>query len=226
MRWRANRTPRFDALVSDRETVRLHMSRPLVGLVAAGVLFTAAPARAEPPPPPELIVPKHVTAEPQSRAGARVTFRASGTDWKEAAVPVSCRPAAGSLFPLGRSTVSCTATDRRHESTTKSFPLTVERLYRPAEGATVRAFQRVRFAWFPVPRARLYNVQLWWRSPRGWIEVASFFPKRERLVLRRSWSHNGRRHRLVRGGSYVWYAWPWFGSRYGRLLGRNFLVVR
>jgi hypothetical protein len=196
-----------------------------VGLLAAGLLFAATPALADPPPAPVLSVPGVVTSESQSRAGARVSFSTSGTDWRGQPVPVACEPVSGSLFPLGQTRVVCTATDRRHQSTTESFPLTVEHLYRPGEGATVPALRRRPFAWYPVEGARYYNLQLWRQSQGGWKKIASVFPSRERFVLEPSWVHQGRRYRLAEG-SYRWFAWPWLGSHYGPLLGRNTFFVR
>lgn len=191
-----------------------------VCIVAAGLVLAASPALADPPTPPKLKVPDSVTAEPQSRAGANVVFETSGADWKEQTLPVVCSPASGTLFRLGRTRVSCTATDRRHQTTARSFPVTVEHLLSPVEGAGVPARHSLRFAWYPVERARRYNLQLWRQGRHGWKKIASVFPYRERFLLQRSWLYDGRRYRLARG-SYRWYAWPWLGSRYGSMLGSN-----
>jgi hypothetical protein len=195
-----------------------------VGVLSAGLLFPSS-ALADPPAPPALTTPASVTAEPQSRAGASVVFGSSAVDWKGRTVPVECEPASGTLFPLGRTRVSCTAVDRRQERTTRSFPLTVEHLHSPREGAALPARRPLRFAWFRSPQARLYNLQLWRQSARGWKKIASVFPTHPRFVLEPSWSYKGRRYRLEQG-SYVWYAWPWLGSRYGGMLGRNAFAVR
>jgi hypothetical protein len=195
-----------------------------LAVLVVGSLFAASPALADPPPPPSLSVPKALTAEPQSRDGATLTFTTHAEDWKGKTVPVECDPASGSLFPLGKTRVTCTATDRREESTTGSFVAKVERLVSPGEGATLSALASLRFAWYPVRRARFYNVQLWRRSGDDWKKVASLFPSRARAVLDRRWKYAGRRHRLV-PGSYAWYAWPWRGAGYGPLMGRNFFAV-
>jgi HYR domain len=201
------------------------MLRRYVALLPAGLLATATPALADPPPPPALDLPDAVTAEPHDETGANVAFTASATDWKGRPVPVTCQPRSGSLFRLGQTRVSCTAVDRRESSTTGSFPVTVEHLYRPREHAVLPSFQRLRFAWFPAKGARLYNLQLWRKAEQRWKQIASVFPARERFLLARSWSHKGHRYRL-RGGSYRWYAWPWLGARYGPALGGNSFVVR
>ena len=191
-----------------------------VCIVAGGLVLAASPALADPPAPPTLNVPDSVTAEPQSRAGANVIFETSGADWKERTVPVVCSPASRTRFRLGPTRVSCSATDRRHQTTRRSFPVTVERLFRPVEGAAVPARHSLRFAWYPVERARLYNLQLWRQGRHACGKIASVFPHRERFLLQGSWLHDGRRYRLARG-SYRWYAWPWLGSRYGSMLGSD-----
>jgi hypothetical protein len=196
-----------------------------IGVLSAGLLFVPSSALADPPGPPALTTPVSVTAEPASRGGASVVFESSAVDWKGRAVPVGCQPASGTLFPLGRTRVSCTAIDRRHERTIKSFPLTVEHLYLPQEGAALRAQHPLRFAWYRSRPARLYNVQLWRQSAQGWKKIASVFPTRPRFVLEPSWSYQGRRYRLGQG-FYFWYVWPWLGSRYGVMLGRNAFAVR
>lgn len=196
----------------------------LVALFAAG--YRTTPALADPPPPPVVTVPETVTAEPQSRNGAVFTFDASATDWRAQSLAVGCEPPSGSLFPLGSTTVSCAATDRRGRSTSATFVLKVEHLYLPAEGAAVRPSRRVTFAWYPIKGARRYNLQLWRRGAGGWRKVASVFPTRQRFILQTRWSYDRRPRRLVRGGDYLWYVWPWFGSRYGSLLGQNAFLVR
>ena len=58
-------------------------------------------------PPPVLTVPDDMIVEATSAAGAVVTFTATAT---EGGV-VSCTPPSGSTFPLGTTTVTCTATN-------------------------------------------------------------------------------------------------------------------
>jgi microsomal dipeptidase-like Zn-dependent dipeptidase len=75
--------------------------------------------------PPALTLPGPITAEATSPAGAAVSFSASATDRVDGAVAVSCSPASGSTFALGGSTVTCSATDQRGNSSTGSFNLNV-----------------------------------------------------------------------------------------------------
>jgi hypothetical protein len=74
--------------------------------------------------------------------------------------------------------------------------------------------------------ARYYNVQLF----RGSTKILSAWPTQNALGLRKSWSYNHRRYRLIRG-TYHWYVWPGLGARaearYAPLLGTSsFRILR
>ena len=86
---------------------------------AAGTSF-AAPTRE-----PDLVVPADMTVEAQAPSGADVSFTASATGRENQSLPVTCSPTPGSSFPLGQTTVACTAQDRPDEIVTKSFRITV-----------------------------------------------------------------------------------------------------
>jgi hypothetical protein len=60
--------------------------------------------------PPTLTIPSNATLEATSPAGATYANSATASDPVDGNVPVSCLPA-GSVFPLGTTTVNCTATD-------------------------------------------------------------------------------------------------------------------
>jgi hypothetical protein len=79
---------------------------------------------------PQLTVPADITANATvgttSPTAATVTFSASATDLVDGAVIPVCTPASGSLFPIGATTVSCTATDARgNTSAPQTFTVTV-----------------------------------------------------------------------------------------------------
>jgi hypothetical protein len=74
---------------------------------------------------PRLTVSGDLTAEAASAAGAVVNYSVSATDDIDANPTVSCTPASGSTFPLGATTVECTATDSDRNSSTGSFNVTV-----------------------------------------------------------------------------------------------------
>jgi hypothetical protein len=59
---------------------------------------------------------------------AIVTFNATATDAVDGELPVVCQPSSGSTFPIGTTTVTCTATDSDLNTTTGSFTVTVMNL--------------------------------------------------------------------------------------------------
>lgn len=58
--------------------------------------------------------------------GAAVTYSATATDAWDAAPTVDCAPASGGQFPIGTTTVTCTATDDSGNTSTASFDGHVE----------------------------------------------------------------------------------------------------
>ncbi|MFB7548965.1 HYR domain-containing protein [Streptomyces sp. NPDC056154] len=52
-----------------------------------------------------------LTVRAKDKNGARVTYTATAQDTTDGTLPVTCTPASGSLFPVGRTTVTCSATD-------------------------------------------------------------------------------------------------------------------
>lgn len=75
---------------------------------------------------PVLRVPASLIAyAPYTGNTAVVTFNASAYDAIDRVVPVSCKPPSGSELPIGRTTVTCTATDHSGNTATKSFVVTV-----------------------------------------------------------------------------------------------------
>ncbi len=75
--------------------------------------------------PPVWNVPASFSVEATGPGGAVVTYSASASDPDDAVNSQSCSPASGSTFPLGSTTVSCTATDTHGNTGTASFSLTV-----------------------------------------------------------------------------------------------------
>jgi hypothetical protein len=58
---------------------------------------------------------------------ARVAFRVTAQDDRDGAVPVSCAPRPGFAFPVGRTRVSCSASDSSANTAKASFTVTVQR---------------------------------------------------------------------------------------------------
>jgi hypothetical protein len=82
---------------------------------------------------PEITVPADLTAEATSPAGAPVDYSATATSAIDGSVDPSCTPASGSVFPIGATTVTCTAKDEAgNQATPKSFTVTVNDTTPPA----------------------------------------------------------------------------------------------
>lgn len=75
--------------------------------------------------PPVVSVPDDIAVEAVDSTGARVTFSASATDRVDGPVAATCEPASGSLFPLGVTTVTCSAVDGALNRGQAAFAVTV-----------------------------------------------------------------------------------------------------
>jgi uncharacterized repeat protein (TIGR01451 family) len=106
----------------------------LSGILADGSLIDT-PAAVSPPGqlvlqnsstgPPELTCPANVTAVATSAAGAMVSYSPPAVSNACGQVMVACAPASGSTFPVGDTTVNCTATDQLGNTGQCSFTVTV-----------------------------------------------------------------------------------------------------
>jgi hypothetical protein len=76
---------------------------------------------------PTLSLPPIVTASAPSPSGTTVDYSSlvTAADPDGDAMTIVCTPPTGSLFPLGTTTVSCTATDTHANKVVGSFPVTV-----------------------------------------------------------------------------------------------------
>ena len=75
--------------------------------------------------PPTFSLPGTITAKATSAAGATVTYNAAASDAVAGSVTPACAPASGSVFAIGTTTVTCTATDTFANRGTASFPVVV-----------------------------------------------------------------------------------------------------
>lgn len=76
---------------------------------------------------PILSLPRLVTAVAVAPAGAPVAFAMAATDLVDGtARAVTCQPASGSVFPIGTTRVSCSATDSHANVATGNFNVVVE----------------------------------------------------------------------------------------------------
>lgn len=76
--------------------------------------------------PPVLSLPANMTLEATGPSGAVASFSATANDAVDGSRPVTCSPASGSTFPLGTTTVNCSASDTSGNTTNGSFNVTVQ----------------------------------------------------------------------------------------------------
>jgi HYR domain-containing protein len=74
---------------------------------------------------PALTLPADITIEGNATGGALVFYAATAFDAVDGPVTPVCAPPSGALFPVGATTVTCTATDRHGNFSTGSFTVTV-----------------------------------------------------------------------------------------------------
>lgn len=74
---------------------------------------------------PQLTLPATLTMNATGPSGATVTYTAAATDNLDPAPRVVCSPVSGTLFPIGTTAVSCTASDVAGNAATGSFSVTV-----------------------------------------------------------------------------------------------------
>jgi hypothetical protein len=75
---------------------------------------------------PTITVPADMKLEATSKNGAVGIFAASAVDIVSGNIAPLCTPASGSTFPLGTTTVTCTAKDGAGNGASKSFKFTVQ----------------------------------------------------------------------------------------------------
>jgi len=75
--------------------------------------------------PPVVSVPKSFAVDASGPDGAFVKFDSTATDDIDGALPVTCTPASGTLFPVGVTTVYCTATDGWNNNGSGAFDVNV-----------------------------------------------------------------------------------------------------
>jgi hypothetical protein len=75
--------------------------------------------------PPVLTLPADITEPATSLSGAIVNFTVTATDNVDPSPTVTCVPPSGSTFPIGTTTVDCTAADSNGNESTGSFTVTV-----------------------------------------------------------------------------------------------------
>lgn len=74
---------------------------------------------------PVLSLPANISVAATAPTGAEVTFNATANDAVDGAVTPVCTPASGATFPLGTTTVTCTATDKAGNASSGAFAVSV-----------------------------------------------------------------------------------------------------
>lgn len=74
---------------------------------------------------PVLTVPSNASATATGPTGAVVTYSVTAVDSAGVSLTPVCVPVSGSTFPVGTTTVTCTATDTLGYTTSAAFPVTV-----------------------------------------------------------------------------------------------------
>lgn len=75
--------------------------------------------------PPTITVPADITAEATSASGASVSYIVTVSDLVDPNPSLTCSPLSGSTFPLGTTTVNCSASDYAGNTSTASFEVEV-----------------------------------------------------------------------------------------------------
>ena len=81
---------------------------------------------------PALTGPGNLTVEATGPSGTAVSFVTTASDLVSGPLVATCLPASGSVFPLGTTTVTCTATDYAGNTASLTFTVTVRDTTPPA----------------------------------------------------------------------------------------------
>ena len=78
--------------------------------------------------PPRIAGQHDITAVANGASGVKLTYALPSTiDTRDGRVPVTCTPSSGSRFPVGTTTVTCTAADHSGNTRTSTFDVSVTR---------------------------------------------------------------------------------------------------
>jgi len=103
----------------------------LSATVLLGAACTSPPTPGPDTKPPALTLPGDISVQAATSSGATVEYDVQGVDQVDGPVPVTCAPASGSVFPVGITSVTCSATDSAGNVASGSFSVVVTPLPDP-----------------------------------------------------------------------------------------------
>lgn len=120
---------------------------------------------------PNLTVPQNMTLEASGPDGARADFTATATDNLSAStVTYSKNP--GTVFPIGETTVTATATDEAGNASSKSFTVKVQDTTAPTAPSSLKATPKSALLLFT------QSINLTWSGASDIVGVASYVVQR------------------------------------------------
>jgi lysophospholipase L1-like esterase len=96
-----------------------------LGVLAAGCTGPATPTPVPPGNPPTISCPAAKTAQSPDGNPIPVTYADPTVAGGQSPLTLACTPVSGAIYPVGATTVTCTATDAQRRTSTCSFPVTV-----------------------------------------------------------------------------------------------------
>jgi hypothetical protein len=99
--------------------------------------------------PPLLHLPSDIALLTTSAAGMTVNYTVTASDAVDPLPSFDCAPLSGSAFPIGSTTVHCTANDAAGNSTAGSFKVTIYRGVNLLKGSDFNGAQIFPFPWKP-----------------------------------------------------------------------------
>ena len=93
------------------------------GIVIVGDSSASEPADTV---PPQVLVPDDIVIETDNENGATANFNPQAIDNIDELITPSCNYSSGSVFPIGTTEVTCTATDSAGNTSSNSFNVTIE----------------------------------------------------------------------------------------------------
>ena len=143
--WRTNGAPIIGATsaalnfnpatLANSTSYEVVVSNPFASVTSSVVTLTVVDAT-----PPILNLPTDIVTPQTSLPGTVVIFAATAFDLCAGSVSVACAPESGSVFPIGVTTVHCTAGDGSGNTARGSFQVTVQRQWVQVSGTVELEF--------------------------------------------------------------------------------------